>query len=369
MPLTPFDKYKALFDADKMEALAASREGLLWLKVKSITRTKLLDDFSRFADIPLEGKIQEKSTALFAALLPDIERGHDRLNRFIKTSESPYSQEKLNAIAAELHKMRHFSWGGDYANALDKFLVDRYVKKISSFSEIAGKLAVEIPQAVGGYVLCSWYNHWSTILIENIFKRHDKVLPAIGGVKKVDFFIDDVPFDLKTTYLPENFIAQKRKDAGLRSELAELKRAAKENAIAFDEKARARDVAGEIAEKIKIRGGAESRQVLRDIRNFRRRLICACVANPAALIKNLYEQQGAMRFDASNRLFVVLADTNDFENSWKLKRHPDLLEESIYAYLDSFSKERIGKMRLTFTHKARSGEFSAVSDAIFIITE
>jgi hypothetical protein len=36
-------------------------------------------------------------------------------------------------------------------------------------------------------------------------------------------------------------------------------------------------------------------------------------------------------------------------------------------YLDSFSKEMLINKKITFTHKAKSGEFSATSDAIFIV--
>jgi hypothetical protein len=35
--------------------------------------------------------------------------------------------------------MKYFAWGGDYANALDKFLIDRYVKVHSSFEVITNK--------------------------------------------------------------------------------------------------------------------------------------------------------------------------------------------------------------------------------------
>lgn len=49
------------------------------------------------------------------------------------------------------------------------------------------------------------------------------------------------------------------------------------------------------------------------------------------------EQQGEMHFDASNRLFLVLVDASDFDNSWKLKRNMDLLEPSITDYLKTFT--------------------------------
>ena len=275
---------------------------------------------------------------------------------------SGYEQEK---IASELHKMQSFVWGGNYTNALDKFLVDRYIKRLRNFDDISHMLETDIPRAVQGYVLCSWYNHWSTFLIENIFAKHDKVLPAIGKVKKIDFFIDDVPFDLKTTYLPANFVRQKRRDAGLPDELSALKSAARKQGIAFDASGSPKEIAYEIAERMKISGDEECRIFLDEMRDFRKALLNECAKNPEELIGNLYAQQGEMRFDSSNRLFVVLANTIDFEESWKLKRNPRLLEKSIHAYLDSFSRDKV--RQIEFTHKAKHGKFSAISDAIFII--
>lgn len=40
------------------------------------------------------------------------------------------------------------------------------------------------------------------IVIEDVFKDHPSVIPAVGLVKKIDFFLHGVPFDLKATYLP-----------------------------------------------------------------------------------------------------------------------------------------------------------------------
>ena len=87
------------------------------------------------------------------------------------------------------------------------------------------------------------------------------------------------------------------------------------------------------------------------------------------LIRNLYENQGEMRFDASNRLFVILVDVNDFENSWKFKSNRALLRKYINSYLDNFNKAKVNQMKIIFNRKAKAREFSAVSDIIFIIQE
>ena len=54
----------------------------------------------------------------------------------------------------------------------------------------------------------------------------------------------------------------------------------------------------------------------------------------------LYENQGAQRFGADNRLFVVLLDKKDIERSWELKRDFDLVFQKID---DFFNKETVSK--------------------------
>jgi len=91
------------------------------------------------------------------------------------------------------------------------------------------------------------------------------------------------------------------------------------------------------------------------------------MADPKPLLQNLYEEQGEMRFDASNRLFLIWVDEQDFEASWKLKRSVELLTRAITSYVDNFDRTRIEKMKVSFSHKAKSGVFQAISDAVFVV--
>ena len=363
-----FYYYKKLFDANRMDEITESAEGLLWIKVKAITRKQLIDAYCQSGHQHLVGKIlKEQSTRLYTELLTDISQSHINIDRYIRSITPARSPRDLEKIASELHKMQYFSWGGDYSNALDRFLVNRYIKTYDSYEMIQRMLETEIPDAVSGYVKCSWYNHWSTILIENIFRQHEKVLPAIGNIKKVDFFIDDIPFDLKVTYLPANYVKYQRKLGGLKDELAELKFVARKNNIWFDNTDKPKNIAYEITERIKTSGNHDCKETVLEQHRFRQKLVNDCAKNPEGLLKNLYEEQGEMRFDASNRLFMILADTREFENSWKLKRNPDLLREHIDTYLDNFSANLVKQRKITFTHKAKNAEFTAVADAIFVI--
>ncbi|MCY7377543.1 MAG: hypothetical protein LH472_16420, partial [Pyrinomonadaceae bacterium] len=75
------------------------------------------------------------------------------------------------------------------------------------------------------------------------------------------------------------------------------------------------------------------------------------------------------RFDASNRLFLILVDTEDFDNSWKLKRNLDLLKPSIKNYLDGFTEKNVEELKITFNYKGKEQTFTALSDAIFILKQ
>jgi hypothetical protein len=270
-------------------------------------------------------------------------------------------------VITELYKLRVFDWGGDYKNALDRYLVDRFVKVYTSYDELTSKFDGEISRAVQGYVLCSWYNHWSSIIIEHLFKKHPVVLPTVGQVKKVDFFVGQIPFDLKVTYLPANFIEKKRKELGLKPELTELKQSAKSLGILFNKDAKHDDVYYEITQKMLDRGSAESLVALESIKKTRLDILRMAQQEPKMLIQNLYEEQGEIRFDASNRLFLVLVDSADFDNSWKLKRNMDLLEPAIKTYLDKFSSKQLEALRVDFRYKTKSQVFSVLSDIIFVV--
>ena len=145
------------------------------------------------------------------------------MNRNIKKKEKKEKVLKLKLIS-ELYKLKVFDWGGLYQNNLERTIVNNYVKKIRNFNLLNQKVESEIHESMRSYVLSSWYNHWTSILIEDIFKDHKKATPAIGLIKKVDFFIKNIPFDLKVTYFPDGFMQMKRKELGLSTEIQELKK-------------------------------------------------------------------------------------------------------------------------------------------------
>lgn len=364
-----FSYWKKLYDTDELEEFNFDQRGLLWLKIKSILRKEILADFLQSEQIKIKvTSLNTQFSELYELLSQNIETSHQKLDTFIKHKHAEQvANLNVEKLVSELYKLKSFNWGGDYKNALDKFLVDRYIKIYQNFDELHSKLDLEISLAVRGYVLCSWYNHWSSILIEHLFKRHEIVLPTVGQIKKVDFFINNIPFDLKVTYLPANFIESKRKEKGLKPEFTELKQKAKEGNITFSKLNKANDIYDEIVEKMKTRNDDFCKQALQNIKNVRLEILREVQKNPKSLIQNLYEQQGELRFDASNRLFLILVDTEDFDNSWKLKRNMDLLLPIIKKYLDGFSKKSVENLKISFNYKGKDKSFTALSDAIFVV--
>lgn len=364
-----FNYWKKLHESEKLEEFSKNRTGLLWLKTKSIIRKELIAEFIKTNKISLkETAIAKQFVELFNLLCKDIEKSNIILDEFIKI-ENDKQVKSINTtqLVSELYKLKNFDWGGDYQNSLDKYLVSRYVKVHKSFETLISKFETEINVAVQGYVLNSWYNHWSSILIEHIFKSHPEVLPTVGQIKSVDFFINDIPFDLKVTYLPAEYIKTKRKEKGFPVELTFLKKKADEAKITFDRKAKPSDIFYEIIEKMNDRNDKFCLNVLKTIKNEKLEILKEAQENPKILATWLYENQGEMRFGSENRLFLVLVDTDDFTNSWKLKRNLDLLKPTILNYLETFSNKKLDDLKVSFEFKGKSQTYIALTDIIFVV--
>lgn len=212
-----------------------------------------------------------------------------------------------------------------------------------------------------------FYENETNNLIKEIFNTHPIVLPILGHIKKIDFFINNIPFALKVINLPVKFIEAKRREKGLKSELTELKQKAKQASIFFSKSKKSDDIFYQITEKMKDRDDDFCREALQNIKDIRLEILNQVIQTPRELIQNLYEQQGELRFDASNRLFLILVDTEDFDNSWKLKRNLDLLRPNIKKYLDKFTEKKMDELKVTFNYKGKDQTFTALSDAIFIL--
>ncbi len=372
MPNT-FDYWKKQHDSNELNEFNYDSSGLLWLKLKSIVRRGIIDGFIEENSLELsETNLNNQFIELYSLLLDDIESAHHRLNDYI-SAKNLTILDLLNeqSLVNELYKVETFKWGADNQNDLGKYLVKKYIKDNQSYDFLISHIDNGILKTVQDYLVCSWYNHWTSILIEHIFKIHNLVLPTVGQIKSVDFFINEIPFDLKVTYLPANFIEDQRKSSGLRPELTFLKQKAREVGIQFNNNDS--NLYYSLSERMIDKGTRESISALNEIKEFRVSLINKVKDNPMLLAKNLYEKQSDFRFGAENRIFLILVDKSNFEDSWKLKRNIELLKPEIHSYLERFENKSINDFILSFYKEGKPEkhpkQYEVLTDVLVIVKD
>jgi len=215
-----------------------------------------------------------------------------RYTERIKKQRAIISDEDLKR---ELMRVKTFSWGV-VQGQLDQKIQVEYVRRFVRYDELLNNVKAKLHDNVTNYVICTWFNHWTTVLIEEHISTHPKVIPTIKNIKGIDIFFDGQPFDLKVTYLPRDYDP------------------------------------------------------------------IYAVKNPKELAIWMYENQGAQRFGADNRFFVVLLDKENPERSWELKRDFALVFQKIDNF---FNKETVSKNdEIVFTFGKRT--YTAVTKALII---
>lgn len=194
---------------------------------------------------------------------------------------------EIQDISIELNKRLAYpyKWGTKQTDQLDR--QTRFIYKTSSFDELLSiiddKFSKDVAyEKIKNYALNRWYNFYSAMAVEAIFKAHLKVRSAPNTKdKQVDFFIEDIPFDHKTTVFPK----------GLK--------------MSFNE----------------------------------------AINKPTSVAEWLYKNQsGQGRFHLKNRLFVILYSKN--EKHWKLKAHLTKIEQAVNQYLNNFDVAKLMELCL-----------------------
>ena len=223
-----------------------------------------------------------------------------KIDSFIKTKYQAQVKERQKLISdsdliKEVKKVTDFNWGV-VQGQLDQKIQAEYVRKFFRYQDLINGVKSKLHDDVTSYVIATWYNHWTTVLIEDHIGLHPKVVPTLKNNFGVDIFFDEQPFDLKTTYLPRGY--------------------------SIDE----------------------------------------AIKNPRQLAIWMYENQGAQRFGADNRLFVILADKNNLDQSWKLKRDFDF----VFGKIDQFFNEATvsPKDEIVFTFKKKT--YTTISKVLII---
>ena len=359
-----FNYFKQLYQDNKFDVLLKEKSAIYWLKLRSISRKALMVEFCKLAKIDC---VDIKGPKLFEHIYKQ-QPSEKLLTKFI---EEKYQEERTKRKAgetkliSELYKLQVFDWGGLYQNNFERTIINNYVKKIKDFKILNEKVECEIHESMKSYILSSWFNHWTSILTEDVFKDHEKVTPTVGLIKKVDFFVGEIPFDLKVTYFPDGFMQMKRRELGCGTEVQELKRFAREKGINYDRNQKDKIIFIELLTRFKESVDPEIKKFWEQFNNTRKKIIKDTMTNPSTLIRWLYEKQGDRRFDAANRLFLILMDESNLEESWKMKRNIDLLKDEINDYLDNVNFKNTKQFEITFDWEDGQ-KYSALSDIMFI---
>ncbi|TSC72768.1 MAG: Uncharacterized protein G01um101470_284 [Parcubacteria group bacterium Gr01-1014_70] len=218
-----------------------------------------------------------------------IDISQNKIDSFIKTKYQAQVKERQKLISdsdliKEVQKVMDFNWGV-VQGQLDQKIQAEYVRKFFRYQDLINGVKNNLHNEVTSYVIATWYNHWTTVLIEDHIGLHPKVVPTLKNNFGVDIFFDGQPFDLKTTYLPRGY--------------------------SIDE----------------------------------------VIKNPRQLAIWMYENQGAQRFGADNRLFVVLVDKSSLDKSWKLKRDFDFVFEKVDQFFNEATVSVKDEIIFTFQKK------------------
>jgi len=253
-------------------------------------------------DFPQSNSVEGKKAGELIKNLIISNIDPQQVDRFIKEQYSKKAKDRQADISdddllKELNKVKTFQWGV-VQGQLDNKIQVQYVRKYHRYENLLSHVENELYGSVKDYVICTWYNHWTTVIIEDLISSHPKIIPTLKNVKGVDLFFDGQPFDLKTTYMPAGY----------------------SNAA-------------------------------------------SAICNPKELAIWLYENQGAQRFGADNRLFVILHDTQKPEDSWKIKRDINFIKQKIDRF---FEQETISEEdEIVFNFQRQS--YTAITKVLLIV--
>jgi hypothetical protein len=356
------DKY---FRNNNFPAIENDSRGIRFLKLRSMSRRDTMEAFCQLHNIDLSAV---SSRDYFSHVFSLDQITDEMINDFINQKyleERSVRAQNQDFLVDQLNRLQYFDWGGSFGNSLEKNIVNNYVKKIQSYDDINDEIEGSLLTSLRGYTLNSWYNHWTSILIEDLFKDHSAVLPTVGLVKKIDFFINDTPFDLKVTYFPEQLLSDKLREIGYGNELTKLKQICRQLGILIPTDLKDKALKMHLFNKVSEDQRNEAKEFINNLKEAKKRIISEAENNPTELKKWFYENQGEARFDASNRFFLVLTDETDMTNSWKLKRNINFLRENINKHLDELSMN-MDELTTEFYWSGDQRNYKCKSDILFL---
>lgn len=270
--------YEQSVDLDKM---SNSNEGLLFFKIRSLTKDNLKQlcidkKLIKEGEKPSEWKMRE--LVFGNATVKELNEfilGHKHEVKKIS------NRDELIKGVKEVESHAPAVFMDNFDTVLRRVVRDKTIQGLSQLDE---KIDGIVPK-LKSYVEWSWFNQNTNDLIEDIFNNHSKIIPTLRRVKGVDFFVKvdgkEYPVDLKLTFLPKEFISIYSKQ---------------EKNI------------GEIITMVK------------NDKNI--------------LAEWLYANQNPRLFNNNIRFFVILMDKSDLGSSWKLKAEYEMIQKEVNSFLD-----------------------------------
>jgi len=311
----------------RFSEMSLTSDGLRFLKLRTLIDIEPLKISTSLRESLCLGTATVKRTQLTEIrkrLYNDRSFTPESLDRLLKTTYS----EILNASPVDTSSLKDAlrdisengdqywsAWNSIYRDDIRQHIQHQFVRtvNIQNYEDLLQKIDSLLNPVVKGYVVISWYNQWSSTLIERLFMSHHNVIPTARRIDKVDFFFSDIPVDLKVTFLPDGYMRDLIK----------------------------RHLINRVGDAVEF-----------------------LINNRLDLAKWLYENQGEPRFSDSHRLFLTLVDVNNINNSWKLKSSFELIETKVNEYLDSANT--IPMLNWTFRGDKISGDFATHTDVLLI---
>lgn len=248
-----------------------------FIKLKSLKKENL-KSFCQEYNINFSSNITETISTILGCFdnkkisTEDINLFIRKLYVDVRDSEMKITGATHQEIIKELNKVDEHIWGmvqGD----VDSHIQSKYVRKFYKYDDVVSAIRANLYKSIESYALSSWFNHWSTVFLEDLINENKNVIPIIKKVKGVDIIWNEQPVDIKVTNLPKEW----------------------------------------------FKSGYD---------------IYYAINNPKMVCKYMYELQGAQRFGDDNRLFVIIYDKNKPEESWKIKRDYNLIKSKINDFFD-----------------------------------
>ena len=310
MSLTPegmrYLKVRSLIDSEPLTTSSSLRQ---WLGVQEQRfnrhrieqwRVRVFND-NKISAADLDVQLRAAYQEIIAAREWDIYKLEDGLREISRTGDEYWR-----------------AWNSVYRDDIRAHIQHRFIRtpEIQDYTELLRKIDEELDPIVKGYTIISWYNQWTSSLIELMIFSHPRVVPAARRIDKVDFFFCDVPIDLKVTFLPQGYLTHLSRN----KQISDITMA-----IAY----------------------------VKD--------------QPLDLAKWLYENQGEARFSDSHRLFIVLVNERYPEQSWKLKSEFSRIKEVVDAYLTH--TKQLPQVTWEFQGRRTSGTFTTHADVLIVTNQ